>query len=227
MGAKKRRGYGRKFRVICADPAWHMRDQGTRLAPAYNGTQRSYAHYNIKSNDDIADMDGPFVREVVADDALLFLWCPHALVLEGVAARVARAWGFKTPVQEAIWVKTTLDGRKPRFGGGHYFRVATEPMIIAARGRAASLVKDRGIPNVFFAPRGKHSAKPDVSYRLIEKLFPGPYLELYARRRFSKKWTAWGNECPDPEKMAPSRDQSGRRRSPTTGGIIIPQGCHP
>lgn len=173
-----------------------MRDQGSRMAPSYSGNGRGYAHYNTKSNDDIANMDGAFVRDVIADDALLCLWCPHALVLDGTAKRVALAWGFRTPVQELLWVKTTNDGSRPRIGGGHYFRVATEPMVIAARGRAASLIKDRSIPNVFFAPRGAHSAKPDISYRLIQRLFPGPYLELYARRRFSKRWTAWGNQLP-------------------------------
>jgi N6-adenosine-specific RNA methylase IME4 len=47
---------------------------------------------------------------------------------------------------------------------------------------------------VILAPRGAHSAKPDAAYRLIESLCPGPYFELYARRQWSEKWRAWGDQ---------------------------------
>ena len=40
---------------------------------------------------------------------------------------------------------------------------------------------------------GEHSAKPDEVYRRIERLFPGPYLELFARRE-RDGWTTWGDE---------------------------------
>jgi hypothetical protein len=38
-----------------------------------------------------------------------------------------------------------------------------------------------------------HSHKPEEQYGLIERISPGPYLELFARRRQSG-WHAWGNE---------------------------------
>ena len=43
--------------------------------------------------------------------------------------------------------------------------------------------------------RGEHSVKPDEARRRIERLFPGPYLELYARKP-APGWTVWGNEIP-------------------------------
>jgi len=45
---------------------------------------------------------------------------------------------------------------------------------------------------VLVAPKSTHSRKPDVSYTLIERLCPGPYLELFARRP-REGWTSWGN----------------------------------
>jgi N6-adenosine-specific RNA methylase IME4 len=137
---------------------------------------------------------GPLVQSLSKDDAFLFLWAPHALVLDGTATKVARAWGFE-PKQEIVWIKTTLDGKKPRIGGGHYTRLCTEPLLLCRRGRAKVVRKD--VPNVIFAPRGAHSAKPDESYQLIEKLTGATrFLELYARRQFSPKWTAWGDQMP-------------------------------
>jgi N6-adenosine-specific RNA methylase IME4 len=46
-----------------------------------------------------------------------------------------------------------------------------------------------------FAPRGEHSEKPEEVRRRIERLFPGPYLELYGRK-LVPGWTVWGNEIP-------------------------------
>ena len=41
--------------------------------------------------------------------------------------------------------------------------------------------------------RGKHSVKPDAFQAMIETVSPGPYLELFARRK-RDGWEAWGNE---------------------------------
>ena len=51
------------------------------------------------------------------------------------------------------------------------------------------------IPQIVMAPVGQHSAKPEGVRQRIERLYRGPYLELYARRNVSG-WTTWGNELP-------------------------------
>ena len=43
------------------------------------------------------------------------------------------------------------------------------------------------------APLQEHSVKPAEQYAIIERLSPGPYLELFARRR-RPGWDAWGHE---------------------------------
>lgn len=183
----------KQYGTIIADPPWSFGDTGTRIAPSYTGQAREEARYEVMRNSDILDL-GWWVRSLAKPDCFLLLWCPNALVLEGLATAVARAWGFE-PKQQIPWVKTSSNG-KPRIGGGHYTRVCTEPMILCRRGKA--VVKRRDIPGVIFAQRGPHSAKPDESYEMIEKLCPGPYLELFARRQFSPKWDVWGNEAEGP-----------------------------
>lgn len=45
----------------------------------------------------------------------------------------------------------------------------------------------------FTWPRGKHSEKPEAFLDLVERVSPGPYLELFARRD-RLGWDTWGNE---------------------------------
>lgn len=95
-----------------------------------------------------------------------------------------------------------------RTGLGHYTRGCTEHMILATRGQPKIYVKDSGVNNLILAPEEDildvedtvmlasptgHSRKPEASYELIEKVCPGPYLELFARQR-RPGWDAWGNE---------------------------------
>jgi hypothetical protein len=52
---------------------------------------------------------------------------------------------------------------------------------------------DEGVHSVIMAPVGAHSQKPDEAYARMERLFGGPYLELFARRPRAG-WTTWGDE---------------------------------
>lgn len=194
-------------RVLVADPPWQFGD-------ALPGNGRgAVKHYECMSLIDLMFFNLP----PIADDALLFLWRVAAIPEEPL--RIARAWGFE-PKAELVWVKTpneeTIDrglkratrseegeatafthgfdmGRRVRIGMGHYVRNAHETCIIARRGKAN--VADRSVPSVFFAPRGEHSAKPDAFYEIVEALSPGPYAELFARRR-RPGWRCFGNELP-------------------------------
>jgi N6-adenosine-specific RNA methylase IME4 len=93
------------------------------------------------------------------------------------------AWGFK-PRSVFTWIK-------PRLGLGVYLRNATEHVLLGTRGRAPVLHNAQ--PNWMFAPLQGHSHKPEELYDVIERVSPGPYLELFARRR-RPNWDAWGDE---------------------------------
>jgi N6-adenosine-specific RNA methylase IME4 len=92
-------------------------------------------------------------------------------------------------------------------GMGNYFRVSTELILFGVRGDLRT--RDRGILNWLEAPRGQHSAKPQVFHDLVMKASPGPYLELFARcgagagtqlpgvcqcSRCRLGWEVWGNQ---------------------------------
>ena len=179
------------FRVVAADPPWKF---GDKLPGGGRGAAK---HYDVLSVEEIERYPLP----PIADDALLFLWRVAAMVPEAI--RVAKAWGF-TPMSEMVWVKTTSSGEL-HFGMGRYVRASHETCIIATRGRAASLVIDHSIRSVFFAEVGEHSAKPDEFFHLVERLYPGPRVELFSRVPTRRDWTLYGREAPgNPEAPAAS-----------------------
>ncbi len=75
---------------------------------------------------------------------------------------------------------------------GHYVRASHETCIVARKGKAK--VANRSILSTFSAIAGEHSEKPEAFYRdIVERLTPGPYVELFARRH-RDGWTCLGNE---------------------------------
>lgn len=109
----------------------------------------------------------------------------------------------------------TCDGRgdNDHFGMGRIVRGAHEICIVAVRGRANKWICDRSVRSVFdtiaeseiVAPVGEHSEKPDVFYRLVETLFPGPYVEIHARKP-RPGWFSVGHQLETTEPTNPGID---------------------
>jgi N6-adenosine-specific RNA methylase IME4 len=74
---------------------------------------------------------------------------------------------------------------------GRTVRGEHETAIVAHRGRPQTV--NKAIRSTFDAPVGQHSEKPEAFYRIVEQLRPGPYCELFARRR-RDGWTSVGDE---------------------------------
>ncbi len=173
------------YKAIVADPPWWARNQGNRASPSY---QRIYEPLRTSQIIDI----GGFVPTVCHRDCALFLWAPAFVVLEGDATAVCRGWGFE-PKQMIPWVKTTKDNTRPAMGMGNWTRGCAEYFILAIRGRGPEVL-DRGVPGEIRAPRRRHSEKPPEGHELVERLFDGPYLEMFARRQ-RPGWDVWGDQC--------------------------------
>jgi N6-adenosine-specific RNA methylase IME4 len=169
---------GQQFRTIYADPPWSYKDQ-----PPKGGAAKKYP---VMALDAICALP---IRALAVPQAHLHLWTTKDFRFE--AKGVLDAWGF-TFKSEVVWIKTTDDGRKERFGSGHYYRMAHEVLFVGIRGGLQPL--RRNLPSVLFAPRGVHSEKPEQMRDLVEQFSPGPYLELFGRAAVPG-WTVWGNEC--------------------------------
>ena len=74
---------------------------------------------------------------------------------------------------------------------GYWTRANTEHCLLATRGKPRRLHADVR-QAIIDLPR-EHSRKPDCVYGRIERLVPGPYLELFARQS-RVGWDSWGDQ---------------------------------
>lgn len=134
------------------------------------------------------------VSQIIKPTAHLYLWCPNALLPEGLA--VMQAWGF-TYKSNIVWHKIRKDGGPDGRGVGFYFRNVTELILFGVRGKnARTLAPGRSQVNFLATRKREHSRKPDEQYDIIEDCSPGPFLELFARGT-RKRWATWGNQADD------------------------------
>jgi len=157
------------FATILVDPPWPL--------------QSGEKHYRTMS---LARIKALPVGSLAARDAHLWLWTTNALLPR--AYEVAEAWGF-TVRSPLTWVKFRLG-----LGGRYQLRNATEQLLFCTRGRAP--LGSRSQPTWFNAPVQEHSRKPAEQFAIIERVSPGPYLELFARRRpeSNQPWAVWGDQ---------------------------------
>ena len=157
------------FATILVDPPWPL--------------QSGEKHYRTMS---LARIKALPVGSLAARDAHVWLWTTNALLPK--AYEVAEAWGF-TVRSPLTWVKFRLG-----LGGRYQLRNATEQLLFCTRGKAP--LGSRSQPTWFNAPVTEHSRKPAEQFAIIERVSPGPYLELFARRRpeSNQPWAVWGDQ---------------------------------
>jgi N6-adenosine-specific RNA methylase IME4 len=178
--------------VLC-DPPWRFQNRTGKMAPEHKRLHR----YATMTTDEICALP---VARVCAATAHLYLWCPNALLSEGL--QVMKAWGFKHKTS-IIWHKIRKDGGSDMRGVGFYFRNVTEMCLFGVRGRnARTLAPGRSQDNWIAARKREHSRKPDELYKIIEACSRGPFLEMFARARVQgelfvprQNWTALGDEA--------------------------------
>lgn len=186
-----------KFKLVVADPPWPFGDK----LPGYNrGAASNYSLMSIGElcgfpwSEVVSKTGGLRVAELLERDCVLAMWRVASMQQE--ALDVVRMWGFQLKT-EIVWLKKTEHGKR-WFGMGRTVRAEHETCLIATRGRPA--VKNHYTRSTFVtdvtglsARAGEHSEKPEEFYKILEELFEGPYLELFARRR-REGWTCIGNE---------------------------------
>jgi N6-adenosine-specific RNA methylase IME4 len=186
--------------VISIDFAWKFEAYSSKT-----GQQRSPdAHYDTMLRDEIVAM-APIICGLAAPNCALLSWgtWPHLLQLVDFI-RDCEPFGFEYKTAGFVWVKTNSDGslfvEEDDLATGMGLsgtRANTEYVLLAKRGSPLRLNAD--VHQVVMAPRPglEHSEKPEEVARRIERLYPGPRIELFARRE-RPGWITWGNEVPPP-----------------------------
>ena len=157
------------FSVIYADPPWTYTH--SFLAGSPN------THYPTMETEEICGLQVPSHK-----DAVLFLWVTNPLLEDGL--QVMQSWGFdyKTNI---VWVKD-------RPGTGQYVRGQHELLLIGTKGNIGTPPTEARVSSVIQIPKTEHSHKPEEVYKIIENMYSGPYLELFATEK-RENWVSWGN----------------------------------
>lgn len=163
-----------EFPVLYADPPWQYEHVETTDLRAIEN------QYTTMTAGALADLAVP-----VAEHAVLFLWATNPKLPEALS--VMDAWGFAYRTN-MVWVKD-------RIGMGYYARGQHELLLIGKRGELPVPAPSDRPASVIQAPRTEHSAKPEIVYDLIERMYPGlAKVELFQREP-RDGWVGWGHQA--------------------------------
>jgi N6-adenosine-specific RNA methylase IME4 len=191
--------YGKKYKVIYADPPWNF------AVWSHRGEGKGASqHYQCMSLADICNLP---VADICEDDAALFMWVVQPMLPE--ALRVIEKWGFIYRTVAFIWVKmpqswcdphtmrqlSLVPTRiEPRLGLGYHTRSGAEQCWLAIRGKGYKRSK-QSVAQVLHAPIREHSRKPDeIAQRIVELTGNVSRIELFARD-LRHGWDCWGDEA--------------------------------
>lgn len=181
-------GYG----CILADPAWSWVSYAGKGSAPHRTDEDPY---EVMSLDEMKALP---VADLAADDCVLIMWVIGSHLDQAI--ELGRHWGFTYKSDAFVWVKTGKNDPAVRpISMGKWVRKQVEYSLLFSRGKPSRL--DAGVrqlietgDNVIYAPKRRHSEKPDEQYERIERLCGGPYVELFSRKS-REGWDAWGNEA--------------------------------
>lgn len=179
------------------DPNWSVESGGGR-----RGAQH---HYELASVDAIAQQyrASPPWRDT--GPGLLWMWATGSAILAGDAHALARSLGFR-PCAEWVWAKVEIVQAAvevdavftthEQMGLGQWCRKEHEHLWLCRRGDVSVPPPGSRPRSMIYAPRGRHSEKPEAAWRVIETVSRAVLLgvigcEWNARARRAG-WEAFG-----------------------------------
>lgn len=190
----------KKHGVIYCDPPWKYEmysDKGEGKSPQQ--------HYDCMALDELKAMRDDILFST-DENAVMVMWTTFAFLDQ--ALELMKEWGFKYKTG-GPWIKRTRHG-KNAFATGYILRSSAELFLIGTVGQPNIKDASKKTRNIIMqgdepediekinsiivdSLAREHSRKPDEMIPLIESLFDGPYLELFARTNRAG-WECWGNE---------------------------------
>lgn len=172
------------YDLILSDPPWPQGKGGKKKArPNSSGGMLDYPTLTLEEIKEHLQI----ATDHTCDNAILFLWVTDKFLVEG--QKIAESCGWKLHMR-LIWDKGR--GQAPSFD----IRFTHEYLLYMYKGKFLSAdLEVRGkYASVFREQNKEHSRKPDVSFEIIEGLYPNKkYLEMYARKT-RQEWDSFGNE---------------------------------
>lgn len=167
-----------------ADPPWKQ-SRGGKKSVRENSSGMELPYKTMELSDIKEHIN--IAYNLMPDNGIFFLWAIEKYLPE--AEQIAKDVGFKLHAR-MIWNKVT--GIPAAFT----IRFGHEYLLYMYKGKFTPVAKsERGkIHSVFEEKPKRHSQKPEVAYRIIERLYPDSNkLEMYARKERSG-WDCYGDE---------------------------------
>lgn len=173
-----------RYDLILSDPPWTQSRGGRKdVRPNSSGIELDYQTMDLSGIQEHLRQ----ATSLCCEDAILFLWTIEKYLIE--AQIIAENCGWKLHAR-MIWNKIT--GIPASFD----IRFGHEYLLYMYKGKLLPVAQsERGkIHSVFSEPVQRHSQKPEISYEIINRLYPDAQkLEMYSRLE-RKGWDAFGNE---------------------------------
>lgn len=178
------------YDLILADPPWkQQKGQGKKRHTGHAGEPLDYPTLSLEDIKEhlrqatsLCDRDGE-------SNNVLFLWTIDKYLFE--AQKIAEELGYKLHAR-MIWNK--VNG----IPAAYTVRFGHEYLLYMYRGKLTPVAKEAQgkVHTVFTEKVRRHSQKPEISYQIINQLYPDlKKLELYARYEH-EGFDIWGNEAP-------------------------------
>jgi site-specific DNA-methyltransferase (adenine-specific) len=175
----------RKYSIIYADPAYNF---SNRYKSSDERITNIDDFYETMTIEDICNLP---IKNLSKDNSVLFIWSTDAHL--EACMKIIKSWGFTYKTIAFVWLKKEKSG-KDCFIKGVWTGKSTEVCLLATKGKAYHLLKDRKVRQLIRATMGKHSEKPDEARKRIVQMFGNiSRIELFAREK-SEGWHVWGNE---------------------------------
>jgi len=173
----------KKYSIIYADPPWELRYvKGTKA-----GRISTKVPYHTLNNTYIKELQ---VKDIVADNAILFLWGVDSRI--PVIPELMVSWGFTFKTVGFVWNKVAKHTKGVNATLGTYTRKSCEFCFIGTRGKCIAKMHTQN--QYFPEPRRKHSQKPDgIRDNIVTMCGDLPRIELFAREKH-EGWDVLGND---------------------------------
>ena len=185
----------KKYNIILCDPPWKFTGLGSKgIRSGAMRKDRPDLHKNIKVEDHypsmtITELCELPVKDIAADDAVLFMWTTDAHLPSAI--KIMEAWDFRYATIAFQWNKKEQSGKQVCYYG-YWTMKGTEICLLGRRGKPKPV--KHNVRQLVEAPRREHSRKPDeVRDRIVELMGDLPRIELFARQE-ATGWDCWGNE---------------------------------
>tara|TARA_R110002012_G_scaffold28582_1_gene89614 strand:+ start:472 stop:1053 length:582 start_codon:yes stop_codon:yes gene_type:complete len=175
----------KKYAIMMIDPPWPKKKGGLRKSRPNQGRELDYSVMSVEDIFKLLDND---IFPLATDNHTIFLWTIEQFLTETDEEMLKR--GYKRHVR-MIWDKA--NGIAPAFTVRYcheylvwYYKPKMTKIDVSQRGKFRS---------VFVEKARQHSRKPEVSYQMLEALYPNETkLDVFSREP-RKGWDQFGDQC--------------------------------